>query len=108
MGVSGQRHAPGKVPPVPIVQKAGWAPEPVWTQKLEEKSLLPLLEMEPLRQIRSQTLYWLSYPPTLLATYVNRTNRNVPIYGTEEKKEKWSDMNTEGHDRARKLSQKTQ
>jgi hypothetical protein len=41
MGVSGQRHAPaavltpGKGPPVPIVQEAGWAPEPVWTQRLE-------------------------------------------------------------------------
>jgi hypothetical protein len=39
MGVSGQRHAPsallppGKGPPVPIVQEAGWAPEPVWTQR---------------------------------------------------------------------------
>jgi hypothetical protein len=45
MGVSGQRHAPaallppGKGPPVPMVQEAGWAPEPVWTQRLEEKSL---------------------------------------------------------------------
>jgi hypothetical protein len=29
--------AKGKRPPVPIVQDAGWAPEPVWTQKLEEK-----------------------------------------------------------------------
>jgi hypothetical protein len=35
MGVSGQRHAPaallppGKGPPVPIVQEAGWAPEPM-------------------------------------------------------------------------------
>jgi hypothetical protein len=29
--------APGKGPPVPIVQEAGWAPEPVWTQRLEEK-----------------------------------------------------------------------
>jgi hypothetical protein len=28
---------PGKGPPVPIVQEAGWAPEPVWTQRLEEK-----------------------------------------------------------------------
>jgi hypothetical protein len=27
---------PGKGPPVPIVQEAGWAPEPVWTQRLEE------------------------------------------------------------------------
>jgi hypothetical protein len=29
--------APGKGPPVPIVQEAGWAPEPVWIQRLEEK-----------------------------------------------------------------------
>jgi hypothetical protein len=28
----------GKDPPVPIVQEAGWASEPVWTQRLEEKS----------------------------------------------------------------------
>jgi hypothetical protein len=46
MGVSGQRHAPaalctGEGPPVPIVQEAGWAPEPVWTQRLEEKSFAP-------------------------------------------------------------------
>jgi hypothetical protein len=32
------RFAPGKGPPVPIVQEAGWAWEPVWTQRLEEKS----------------------------------------------------------------------
>jgi len=47
MGVSGQRHAPaallppGKRPPVSIGQEAGWAPEPVWTQRLEEKSFAP-------------------------------------------------------------------
>jgi hypothetical protein len=29
---------PAKEPPVPISQEAGWAPEPVWTQRLEEKS----------------------------------------------------------------------
>jgi hypothetical protein len=28
----------GKGPPIPIVQEAGWFPEPVWTQRLEEKS----------------------------------------------------------------------
>jgi hypothetical protein len=44
MGVSGQHHAPaalyppGKGPPVPSGQEAGWAPEPVWTQRPEEKS----------------------------------------------------------------------
>jgi hypothetical protein len=30
---------PGRaLPPVPIEQEAWWAPEPVWTQRLEEKS----------------------------------------------------------------------
>jgi hypothetical protein len=31
--------APAKGPLVPIVQEAWWAPEPVWTQRVEEKSL---------------------------------------------------------------------
>jgi hypothetical protein len=53
MGVIGQRHAPaglyprGKDPPVPIVQGAGWAPEPVWTQRLEEKSFAPARDRTP-------------------------------------------------------------
>jgi hypothetical protein len=37
----GRALPPGKGPPVPIVQEAGWAPEPVWTQRLEEKSFAP-------------------------------------------------------------------
>jgi hypothetical protein len=47
MGVSGQHDVPaalyprGKDPPVPIVQDAGWAPEPAWTQRIEEKSFAP-------------------------------------------------------------------
>jgi hypothetical protein len=65
MGVSGQRHAPaallppGKGPPVPIVQEAGWAPEPVWTQRLEEKSFAPAEDQPrwPGRPARSQTVY---------------------------------------------------
>jgi hypothetical protein len=53
-GVSGQRHAPaallppGKGPTVPIVQEAGWAPEPVWTQRLEEKSFAPAGDRTPI------------------------------------------------------------
>jgi hypothetical protein len=34
----GRALPPGKQPSVPIVQEAGWVPEPVWTQGLEEKS----------------------------------------------------------------------
>jgi hypothetical protein len=33
---------PGKGPPVPIGQEDGWAPKPVWTQGLEEKSSAPV------------------------------------------------------------------
>jgi hypothetical protein len=70
MRVSDQRHALaalypwGKDPPVPFGQEAGWAPEPVWTHRLEEKSLPPP-GIEPRssgRPARSQTLYCLSYP----------------------------------------------
>jgi precorrin-4 methylase len=32
------RFTPGERTPVSIVQEAGWAPESVWTQRLEEKS----------------------------------------------------------------------
>jgi hypothetical protein len=34
----GRALPPGREPPVPTVQEAGWAPEPVWAQRLEEKS----------------------------------------------------------------------
>jgi hypothetical protein len=66
MGVSRQRHDQaalyprGKGPLVIILQEAGWAPEPVWTQRLEEKSSLPLPGIEPRspgRPVRSQTLH---------------------------------------------------
>jgi hypothetical protein len=41
--VSGQRRGlpPGKGPLVPIGPEAGWVPEPVWTQRLEEKLSAP-------------------------------------------------------------------
>jgi hypothetical protein len=49
----------GKGTPVPIGQEVGWAPETVWTQRLQE-NLLPLPGIEPRssgRPARSQTLY---------------------------------------------------
>jgi hypothetical protein len=39
MGVSGERHAPGKGPQVPTEQEAGWTSEQVWKQRLEENLL---------------------------------------------------------------------
>jgi hypothetical protein len=51
-GVNG-RHAQaalypqGKDPPIPTGQEAGWVPQPVWIQRLEEKSSLPSPGIEP-------------------------------------------------------------
>jgi hypothetical protein len=56
MGVSGQYHAPaalyprGKDPPVPIGQEAGWALEPIWKQRLEEKSSASVKDRTPVVQ----------------------------------------------------------
>jgi hypothetical protein len=42
---------PGRaLPPVPTVQEAGWAPEPVWTQRLEEKSSASVGDRTPVIQ----------------------------------------------------------
>jgi hypothetical protein len=48
---------PGKYP-VPIVQKAGWAPGPVWTNA---ENLAPTGIRYPDRPAHSQSLYWLRY-----------------------------------------------
>jgi hypothetical protein len=61
MGVSGHQSRPGRAlppgkgPTVPIVQEAGWAPEPVWTQG--EKSSAPVGDRTPDRPARSLSLY---------------------------------------------------
>jgi hypothetical protein len=62
--------APGKGPTVPIVQEAGLAPEPVWTQRLKEKALpLPGIEpRSPGRPARSQTLYMTELPGSPLVS----------------------------------------
>jgi hypothetical protein len=45
---------PGRaLPPVPIVQEAGWAPEPVWTQRLEEKLFAPAEDRTPVARSSS-------------------------------------------------------
>jgi hypothetical protein len=57
MAVSGQHHAPavlyprGRTPGTHCVQEAGWAPEPVWTQRLEEKILCPCRGSNPDRPV---------------------------------------------------------
>jgi hypothetical protein len=49
----GRTLPPGKGPPVPIVQEAGWAPEPVWTQRLEGKSFAPAGDRTPIARSSS-------------------------------------------------------
>ena len=60
--MGGQHHAPAALPPgkdpVPIVQGAGWAPEPVWTGT--ENLALTGIRF-PDRPARSESLYRLSY-----------------------------------------------
>jgi hypothetical protein len=46
----GRSLPPGKGPPVPIGQEAGWAPEPVWKQRLEEKSSASVGDRTPVIQ----------------------------------------------------------
>jgi hypothetical protein len=51
MGVSGQRHTPAALyPQDPLDRKAGWAPQPVWTQGLEEESSAPVGDWTPIVQ----------------------------------------------------------
>jgi hypothetical protein len=55
----GRALPPGKGPPVPIVQEAGWAPEPVWTQRLEEKSFAPAGDRTSIARSRSSFKYYI-------------------------------------------------
>jgi hypothetical protein len=59
----GHASALGKEPPVPTVQEVGWAAEPVWTQRLEQKSFC-LCQGSNLNHPVIQPVlipYWLSY-----------------------------------------------
>jgi hypothetical protein len=46
-----------RTPPVPIGQDAGWAPEPVWTQRLEEKSSASVGDRTPVVQSSPYSRY---------------------------------------------------
>jgi hypothetical protein len=46
----GSALPPGKEAMVPIGREAGWAPEPVWTQGLEEKSFASVGNRTPVVQ----------------------------------------------------------
>jgi hypothetical protein len=79
-GVSGQRHAPaalnpqGKNPEYPLYRRLG-GPQSRSRLTGYRQNPLPLPGIQPRspgRPVRSQTLYWLSYPaPSLLSTASN-------------------------------------
>jgi hypothetical protein len=81
MGVNGQHHAPaalyppGKEPPVPIGQEAGWAPEPAWTHRLEEKSSASVGDRTPVIQsVVSHYTDWATPAPHIgmcMYTYIH-------------------------------------
>jgi hypothetical protein len=49
----GRALAPEKGPPVPIVQETRWVSEPVWTQRLEEKSFVSAGDRTPIARSSS-------------------------------------------------------
>ena len=63
MGVGGQHHAPAAFTPgkdpVPIVQEAGWASEPLW---IGAENLAPTGIRSPDFPARSESLYRLRQP----------------------------------------------
>jgi len=66
---------PGK-DPVPIVQGAGWAPEPVWTGT---ENLAPTGIRFPDRPACSQLLYRLRYPAHISSLRVHKNGRHLEI-----------------------------
>jgi hypothetical protein len=69
----GRAVPPGKEPPVPTVQETGWAPEPVWTQRLEEKSSASVGDRTPAFQsVENQYTDW----DTRLTLYIYTFQNN--------------------------------
>jgi hypothetical protein len=66
------RFTLGKEPLVQIAQESGWAPEPVWTQRLEEKSSASIGDRTPVVQsvVRHYT-DWATPAPLILTTTKN-------------------------------------
>jgi hypothetical protein len=62
---------PGEGPPVPIGREIGWASEPVWTQRLEEKSPCLYRESNLDRPVRSQALL-IELPGSILRIYPSK------------------------------------
>jgi hypothetical protein len=66
----GRAFPPRKGPPVPIVQEAGWAPEPVWTQRLEENSSASVGDRTPVVQSVVSQYDWATSDTSLVLKIV--------------------------------------
>ena len=80
--MSGQRHAPAALYPgkdlVPIVQEAGWAPGPVWT---DAENIATTGIRSPDRPACSQSLYRLTYTAFVTKAYrVMLCGKAVKVY----------------------------
>jgi hypothetical protein len=73
---------PGKEPPVPTVQEAGWAPEQVWMQRVEEKSSASIGDRTPaIQSIVRHCTDWTTLVPlntvikrkSLILAHANKT-----------------------------------
>ena len=62
-----QPHLTPRKDPVPILQEAGWASEPVWSGV---ENLASTGIRSPDRPARRQLLYWLRYPAHVLVKYM--------------------------------------
>jgi hypothetical protein len=79
-GVRGQRHAPASLylreDPVPIVQEAGWAPGPVWTDTenlaltgIRSRTIQPVASRYTGSVVSSNTAGLLAFLPTRSEQY---------------------------------------
>jgi hypothetical protein len=68
--------------PVPIVQEAGWAPEPVWTQRLEETSSASVGDL------RCSARFYLRWDGGVMSALIDAYSRfikkkGVPLHAME-------------------------
>jgi hypothetical protein len=88
----GSRFAPGKGHPVPIVQKAGRASEPVWTQEVRIKIIWPCRGSNPDRPVVQSVIRhytdWASPAPTnrhyIVLIWTDTNQAEQKHYGTLE------------------------
>jgi hypothetical protein len=118
MGVNGRRNAPAallpprKGPPVPTVQEAGWASEPVWTQRIEEKSFAPAGDRTPVEPVQSVVRHytdWLSWQGYVTTGVTRRTSGQIKAarpeaFCTKVSLEAWSFLQNNLLSTAQKIS----